>query len=88
MIFIQQMNDLREGLIPFKVDVFTTVGQFMAMLFSVTLSEDVFIPIREITSLWITNKDQWLKVIGKNEEDSEPIDWFLKILLPNVFHIK
>ena len=92
MIFAQQSRGLfrpREIQIPLTVDSFTFIGQLMAIVVTVALSKDLFIPIREIASLWITNLQQHgelLEVlVDINEEQSNIKEqWLSQIVLPNV----
>ena len=49
--------------IPFRVEPDMRVAQFIAIFITVMISYDVFMPIKDLTLLWI-NESEWLKVVS------------------------
>ncbi len=56
-------NDSTPFDIPFKVDLDVRISQFLAILISIMISHDIFMPIKDLTILWISNPE-WSKVVS------------------------
>lgn len=67
--------------VPASVKPEAYVAQFLAMIVSIMLSKDIIMPIKEMSMLWISNRDEWTAVIGKSNATNR--DWAVRILLPN-----
>ena len=65
LIFANQISTSIEDTIfgvPFKVDNSVRVSQFLAIFITIMISYDIFMPIRDLTILWIENPE-WAKVV-------------------------
>ena len=54
MIFIEQSNSSTNSSafnVPFQVKVFTRLGQCIAIIIAISVSKDLFIPIKELSNL-------------------------------------
>ncbi len=55
--------------VPFRVKSKDTISvQYFAAIVSVALSRDIVMPIKEVTTLWISNREEWGKIARKNQE--------------------
>jgi hypothetical protein len=52
--------------IPFKVSSDVRISQFLAIFLSIMISYDIFMPIKELSMLWIANRE-WAKVVDAFE---------------------
>ena len=90
MIFIQQYNSGENSTpfgIPFKVEWSVRFGQCFALIVTVALSRDIFFPLRELSSLWINDEEEWLKVTGPIGEKNRYVIWFTRIFFPNLLQL-
>ena len=84
MIVWQQCQSNETDLnIPFQGNVVITMAQFMAIIVTVAVSKDLFIPIKEVTNLWYTNPLQWTKVAGISMDHATYSAWLTRIVFPN-----
>jgi len=71
--------------VPFRSDIYTRVGQVIAILLVVATSKDVVMPPRELSLLWISNYDNWGKLLYSTINDSNKLRlWLFYIVIPNV----
>jgi len=85
LIFIYQLSQGNGSTpfdIPYTVSVEAHIAQFLAIFVSVGTSKDVVMPVKELSMLWITHRDEWRMVIDDDNADS--IVWASRILLPNL----
>jgi hypothetical protein len=54
--------------IPFKVSANVRIAQFLAIFLSIMISYDIFMPIKELSLLWITN-EEWIKIVDVIKTD-------------------
>lgn len=90
MILLQQIQEGENSTpfnIPFKVDPMVRAGQSFAIVVTVALSRDIFMPIRELSSLWINDEKEWLKVTGPLQEKNRYSMWITRILFPNLLQL-
>ena len=73
--------------IPFKVPLLTRFAQSMAIIVAIVLSRDIFVPIKEISNLWVTNIEEWSKVAGVTADETTATLWLIRILLPNLMQL-
>jgi len=75
--------------VPFRVDWYTQIGQFLAIILIVATSKDVVMPFRELSILWISNYSEWKKLLyQENLTPKQKINaWMLHVLLPNILQI-
>ena len=73
--------------IPFKASLFMGLGQCMAIIVTVAVSKDIFIPVKEVSNLWITNIAQWSKVVDVIESDATKATWLTRIALPSFLQL-
>ena len=90
MIITQQSNVAQDQTriqnhfnIPFKSNWFMRLAQSMGILVTVAVSRDLFVPITELSTLWVTNVVEWAKVAGVEEEEATMRLWVTRILLPD-----
>jgi hypothetical protein len=70
LIFHDQIRSSQKSTlfdIPFKVSNDVRIAQFLAIFLSIMISYDIFMPIKELSMLWITNKENWTKVVDTME---------------------
>ncbi len=87
MIFAEQISSSSNSTpfdVPFVVGPTVRVGQLLAIVITVVLAQDVLMPIKELSMLWITNPKQWMKVTGY---DGGCMTWVMRILLPNILQL-
>jgi len=74
--------------VPFQVDLVVRACQVMAIIISVFMSKDMIIAIKEMSMLWITNRESWIKVISFQSDGYVFLptwkDWVLRIVLPHL----
>ena len=93
MIFSQQCSfsvvdsDNSDFHIPFKSDWYMIMAQVMAIIVTVAVSRDLFIPIKELSNLWISNKIQWSRVVGISIDYADRTTWINQILIPNLLQL-
>jgi hypothetical protein len=84
LIFKYQLSEGEENStfgVPFSVGAADSAAQIFAILVSIMLSTDVVMPIKEMSMLRFSNREEWVDVIGKPNADWK--DWVKRILLPN-----
>jgi len=73
--------------VPFMVDETFRVTQFIAMFLSVSMSTDVIVPIKDMTILWITQRESWVHVISFQTDGNVFLptskDWVFRVVFPN-----
>lgn len=73
--------------IPFSVTWSVRLGQIIAVLVTITLSRDIFLPIKELSTLWFSYEHEWLKVTGPLKEKRAFPVWCVRILIPNILQV-
>ena len=73
--------------IPFSVSWSVRLGQIIAVLVTITLSRDIFLPIKELSTLWFSYEQEWLKVTGPLKEKRAFPVWIVRILFPNILQV-
>ncbi len=44
-------------------------------------------PVKELSSLWLSHEGEWLKVTGPLGERGTFVTWLIRIFMPNVLQI-
>jgi len=71
--------------VPIRIDWYTRLGQFLAIFLVVATSKDIVIPFREMSLLWITNPEQWGKLMDVPINHSNQMRlWLFYIAMPNL----
>ncbi len=91
LIFLQQVGlSLNANATPFginyKVDPYTQIAQFIAVMVALAMSKDLFNPIIiDLPNLWFTKTEQWLKVANLSQNTAPNCwTWFVRIFLPSL----
>ena len=69
--------------IPFKSGAFMRVAQSLAIIVTVAVSRDLFVPIKEMSNMWFTHKREWSKVVGVHESDATFALWLRRLVFPD-----
>jgi hypothetical protein len=88
MIFVSQYHSSEESTpfdVPFAVEWPVRLGQILAILVTVSLSQDVLMPIKELSTLWFTNRIEWSKVTGSQTYGFTT--WAVRIVIPNTLQM-
>ncbi len=73
---------------PFRVDASVRIGQIIGVLVTISLSRDIFLPIKELQTLWFTHKQEWLQVTGPIEGGKSLFGtWLIRIMIPNILQV-
>ena len=72
---------------PFRVDTSVRIGQIIGVLVTISLGRDIFLPIKEMQTLWFTHKDAWLGVTGPLKQNNAFGTWFIRIFIPNILQL-
>ncbi len=85
LIFVVGAYQVKEEPFPFKVDTITRIGQFFAIIFSISSQSDILTSIRCLIVFW--RDPIWdLTILGRSEEDTSPqnnIEWMKHVFIPN-----
>ena len=73
--------------IPFKSNWFMRLAQSLAIIVTVAVSRDLFIPIKEISNMWFTHKREWSKVVGVHGSDVTFAIWLRRLVFPDVLQL-
>ncbi len=91
MIFLSQYSEGTDSSpfgIPFQIPTNVRWGQVIALLVTITLSRDIFLPFKELTTLWYSHKEEWLGVTGPLKAKKALPTWCIRILLPNILQVR